>query len=111
MNINDELLEVLEAALEWIDTVPSYLGLPTMPEFDRDWANDVIHTAKNPLLENQNTFPDMKETHCQGHVSIENIPEGLLLNDDLGIMMENGKVWLCVNGIALLRFKPKMRKK
>lgn len=34
----DELLEALEAALEWIDAVPADTVLPAMPGFDRDWV-------------------------------------------------------------------------
>ena len=41
-----ELLEVLEAAIEWIDAVPSDTELPAMPGFDRDWAEMVIAKAK-----------------------------------------------------------------
>jgi len=40
-----ELLEVLQAAIEWIDSVPADTTLPTMPGFDRDWANSVIDKA------------------------------------------------------------------
>jgi len=40
------LLEALEAALEWIDSVPSDIQLPTMPGFDRDWVNGVLAKAK-----------------------------------------------------------------
>ena len=52
-------------------------------------------------------FNDMKETHSKGFISIESIPKGTMLNNDLGIMMENGKVWICIDGVAFLRFKPK----
>jgi hypothetical protein len=40
-----ELLKIARAALEWIDAVPNNTPLPTMPGFDRDWANDVISKA------------------------------------------------------------------
>lgn len=40
-----ELLEALEAALEWIDAVPSDTQLPAMPGFDRDWVNGIIDKA------------------------------------------------------------------
>jgi len=52
-------------------------------------------------------FPPMKEIHCTGIISIENIPERMV-QGTLGIQIaEDGRVWICVNGIALLRFKPK----
>lgn len=39
---NKELVEVLQAALEWIDAVPKDTQLPAMPGFDRDWADEVL---------------------------------------------------------------------
>ncbi len=40
-----ELYEALEAALEWIDAVPSSVQLPTMPGIDRDWIDSVLSKA------------------------------------------------------------------
>ena len=40
-----ELLEVLQAAMEWIDAVPQDVQLPTMPGFDRDWVDGIINKA------------------------------------------------------------------
>lgn len=40
-----ELLEALQAALEWIDAVPQNVQLPTMPGFDRDWVDGIINKA------------------------------------------------------------------
>lgn len=59
------------------------------------------------------------ETHQSGHISIENVPAGLenkpvpwyIPNGDLGIQIaSDGRVWVCINGIAFLRFKPDNRK-
>jgi len=41
-----ELLESLQLALAWIDTVPKDTILPTMPGFDRDEINNIIIKAK-----------------------------------------------------------------
>lgn len=41
-----ELLDALEAALEWIDAVPQETVLPVMPGFDRDWVNGLVHDVK-----------------------------------------------------------------
>lgn len=41
-----ELLEVAEALLEWIDSVPEDTVLPTMPGCDREWVDSVIEKAK-----------------------------------------------------------------
>lgn len=54
------------------------------------------------------------ETHKQGWVSIENeliIHEmqdnGDLRDCDFGIQVaEDGRVWVCINGVAWVRFRP-----
>lgn len=66
--------------------------------------------------------PTLKETHIQGHISIENLPEELAevilatderlmrtggFHGDFGMQIaEDGRVWICLNGIAFLRFSP-----
>jgi hypothetical protein len=40
-----ELLEALQAAMEWIDAVPQGVQLPTMPGFNRDWVDGIIAKA------------------------------------------------------------------
>ncbi|AXN57833.1 hypothetical protein [Acinetobacter phage ABPH49] len=47
--VSIEMVEALEAALEWIDAVPQDTPLPTMPGFDRDWVNAVLNKAKGLL--------------------------------------------------------------
>ena len=42
-----ELLDALEAALEWIDAVPQETVLPVMPGFDRDWVNGLVEDVKS----------------------------------------------------------------
>ncbi len=39
-----ELQSALSAALEWIDAIPKDVAakLPTMPGFDRDWAENLL---------------------------------------------------------------------
>ena len=53
------------------------------------------------------------ETHRQGHVSVENldfIKEMDLQDADFGIQIcGDGRVWVCINGIAFIRFKPKFK--
>jgi hypothetical protein len=55
----------------------------------------------------QRTFP---EKHWRGSVGIENlefIKEMVLSDADFGVQIaSNGQVWVCVNGIAFVRFKP-----
>ena len=58
----------------------------------------------------QRAFP---ETHRQGHVSVENldfIKEMDLQDADFGIQIcIDGRVWVCINGIAFIRFKPAIK--
>ena len=53
---------------------------------------------------------DFPETHKQGHVSLENkeMIEQMNLHDcDFGVQISHdGRVWVCINGIAFIRFKP-----
>lgn len=50
---------------------------------------------------------EVKETHQKGLISIENIPDQRSFIGDLGIQIaKDGRVWVCINGIAFLRFKP-----
>jgi hypothetical protein len=59
------------------------------------------------------------EIHQQGLISIENIPtilgyidehrDSYYMEGDLGVQIANdGRVWVCVDGVAFLRFKPKV---
>jgi hypothetical protein len=54
----------------------------------------------------------MDETHRQGHLSIENLDVIMsmgfnLQQCDVGLQVaRDGRIWVCVNGIAFLRFKP-----
>lgn len=54
---------------------------------------------------------EYKELHQTGHISLSYMPEKLFeqnyLHGDFGIQIaEDGRVWVCIDGIAFLRFKP-----
>ena len=61
---------------------------------------------------------ELKETHQKGLITLENIPDELRIprymphllggmQGDLGIQIaKDGRIWVCINGIAFLRFKP-----
>lgn len=62
---------------------------------------------------------EYKETHQQGTISIENLPEefyhdfisgnynGSSMKGNLGVQIaKDGRVWVCINGIAFIRFSP-----
>lgn len=40
-----DLLEALQAAMDYIDAIPKDIVLPAMPGFDRDWVDGVISKA------------------------------------------------------------------
>lgn len=48
------------------------------------------------------------EQHQRGIISIENLEElSMVTRGDLGIQIaKDGRVWVCINGMAFLRFKP-----
>jgi len=55
---------------------------------------------------------EYSETHQRGFITLENIPKETSINGDLGIQIaEDGRVWICIDGIALLRFKPNLKTK
>ena len=54
---------------------------------------------------------EYKETHQQGTISLENVPDGLMhesyIKGDFGVQIaKDGRVWICINGLAFLRFSP-----
>jgi len=52
---------------------------------------------------------ELPETHQYGIVTIENMPpEGSFpYTGDFGIQVaKDGRVWICLDGIAFLRFRP-----
>jgi hypothetical protein len=52
------------------------------------------------------------ETHINGIISVENMPDELesdpgYMKGDFGIQIsEDGRVWICINGEAFIRFSP-----
>lgn len=57
-------------------------------------------------------FKEYPEAHQTGTISIENMPDELecdpgYVEGDFGIQIsKDGRVWICVNGIAFIRFSP-----
>jgi hypothetical protein len=45
---------------------------------------------------------------CQrGHLSIENMPEALQMDCNIGIQIaSDGRIWVYIDGVAFIRFKP-----
>ena len=54
------------------------------------------------------------ELHQEGIISIENLPPELQLKEGMiegnfGIQVaSDGRIWICVNGISLIRFRRKL---
>ena len=51
------------------------------------------------------------ETHQEGYVSIEQMPIGSKIVRDFGIQIaSDGRVWICIDGKAFIRFRPVIKK-
>ena len=51
-----------------------------------------------------------EETHQQGFLSIEKVVTESIKDCDFGVQIaEDGRVWICIDGIAFLRFSPKRK--
>lgn len=58
-----------------------------------------------------NNFPPLPEHHQTGQIIFDQLPQlkgvNYLKEADLGIQIaSNGRVWICINGLSFLRFKP-----
>lgn len=72
---------------------------------------DIYRLARLGETAQQGATPsDFPEQHRQGRLSIENdeiVREMDLTDCDVGIQVSHdGRIWLCVNGTAWIRFKP-----
>jgi len=65
-----------------------------------DANNIVYHSAKT------GRFKAYEEQHSKGFIILNNIPD-FDTDADLGIQIaKDGRVWICIDGISFLRFKP-----
>lgn len=89
-----------------------------MPEDQCGWKVPcAAHPPKPDTIEDHGgRHVEYPETHEVGNVVLHNIEEiQEMLRDrqsnDFGVQIANdGRVWICVNGIALIRFKPDRKK-
>jgi hypothetical protein len=64
-------------------------------------------TTQNFLACSGDKMKDYPETHLYGVLSIENDAPTKPFRGDLGIRIaSDGRIWICLDGIAFLRFKP-----
>lgn len=74
-------------------------------------ANMFLSKYRNVDKQNTTNFIPIDETHATGNISLENgwkFNNLISIEGDLGIQIaEDGRVWICIDGVALLRFTPK----
>jgi len=47
------------------------------------------------------------EQHAKGTIFIENVPDSSVIKGDIGVQVAvDGRIWVCINGLAFLRFSP-----
>ena len=47
------------------------------------------------------------ERNSDGVISIENLPTNRAFKGNLGMKVaEDGRIWICIDGVAFIRFKP-----
>ena len=50
---------------------------------------------------------ELEETHWSGIISIENVPLLKHFEGDIGVQISrDGRIWICIDGIVFLRFRP-----
>ena len=50
------------------------------------------------------------ETHFQGVITFEQNLKVGLHEGDIGVQIaEDGRIWICIDGVALIRFKPSIK--
>lgn len=58
-------------------------------------------------------LPAINNIHRHGHLSVENLAKVqamALQGCDVGLQTSpDGRIWICVNGVAFIRFKPKRK--
>ena len=103
--VEDERRAVVRDIVHRLERPRAYAG---------DWAGDMADRILMAIDRAVGTG-ELPETHRRGRLSIENreLVERVLAaagpngNYDVGIQVAgDGRIWLCVDGIAWLRFKP-----
>lgn len=55
---------------------------------------------------------DYPETHQKGYISFEQEIKPGMIEGDIGIQIaKDGRIWVCINGQALIRFLPEFKQK
>jgi len=76
-------------------------------KFEKDGSLILAEDRHGGEIEKGGKMRDYPETHQRGVISIENIPDKKHFQGDLGIQItKDGRIWMCIDGIAFVRFKP-----
>lgn len=88
-------------------------NLESYIEIDPEVAKKILNTIESKRRKElrEQYIKEYPETHQQGVITLENMPyslaKSLAMKGDLGIQIaKNGRVWVCIDGIAFLRFQP-----
>ena len=79
--LTTELLSVARAMRDYIDALPSYVvaSLPTMPGFDRDWADEVIEAANREAQPVAHVSEESFSSDGTSDIMTKNLPIGTAL--------------------------------
>lgn len=75
-----DLIKLAQKAIEFIDALPKDLVLPSMPGFNRDWADDVIHEAAEIYASEENRKkdePQQSDVEQDARIFCEHLDEEL----------------------------------
>lgn len=63
---------------------------------------------KEVMILDEAKIKEYPETHQEGYILIkDNIPVGSHIEGDFGVQIaSDGRVWICIDGLAFIRFSP-----
>ena len=99
---------------DWVEVnwQVAYFEYKSKSEIPEEIDNEIeinLETLFNSATMKYKAIKEYPETHQKGYISIE---KPLIQNmvekvEDFGIQIANdGRIWICINGISVLRFKP-----
>ena len=63
-----------------------------------------------PIIGGRNKVKEYPLLSQEGYISFENNPVEGLTKGILGIQIAaDGRVWICINGVSIVRFRPKLK--
>jgi hypothetical protein len=87
-----------EAVVDYLNTVDPHENKWSITDFGFEEKGTGVKVKEYPLLSQE------------GYIGFDKIPDGKLTKGILGIQVAtDGRVWVCINGNSLLRFRPKLK--